>query len=255
MIPRLCSAVGGGRVRPVGDDRFGTGPRPAPVKPGDPDVGQHRLQRRPVVTLPAGDDERQRPAVPVDPGMNLGAQPATRPSDAVTCRFTLRQGLILVVRDCPRVLFRAGRVRRMLVGAGDRGIHADPPANFPGSIRLGQQPAQHPVPGAVPGVAAVALRHRLPRTEHVPRQVTPGSPGPIPVDDSLHHLAVVAERVARRPAFDGNNGSIRSHCSSLNARNRDPVLVTRPGCRPPRHRYGRHALARASPRRAPGPRR
>jgi len=38
-----------------------------PVKTGDPDVGQHRLQRRPVVTLPAGDDERQRPAVPVEP--------------------------------------------------------------------------------------------------------------------------------------------------------------------------------------------
>src|ERR1022692_3220408 len=84
----------------------------------------------------------------------------------------------------------------MLVGAGDRGIHADPPANFPGSIRLGQQPATGPVPGAVPGVATVALPHRLPRTEHVPRQVTPGNPGPIPVYDSLRHLAVVAERVA-----------------------------------------------------------
>ncbi len=42
-------AVGGGRVRPVGDDRFGTGARPAPVKTGDPDVGQHRLQRRPPI--------------------------------------------------------------------------------------------------------------------------------------------------------------------------------------------------------------
>ena len=162
------------------------------MKTGDPDVGQHRLQRRPVVTLPAGDDERQRPAVPTDPGMNLGAQPATRPSDAVTCRFTLRQGQILVVRDCPCVLFRAGRVRRMLVGGGDRGIHADPPVNFPASIRLGQQP----VPGAVPGVATVALPRRLPPTEHLPRQVTPGNPGPIPADDSLRHLAVVAERVA-----------------------------------------------------------
>ena len=113
-----------------------------------------------------------------------------------TCRFTLRQGQILVLRDCPRVLFRAGRVRRMLLGAGDRGIDADPPVNFPGRIRLGQQPAQHPVPGAVPGVATVALPPRPPRTEHLPRQVTPGNPGPIPADDSLRHLAVVAERVA-----------------------------------------------------------
>ena len=96
----------------------------------------------------------------------------------------------------PCVLFRAGGVRRMLVGAGDRGIHADPPVNFPGSIRLGQQPAQRPVPGAVPGVVTVAPPHRLPRTEHLPRQVTPRNPGPIPVDDSLHRLAVVAERVA-----------------------------------------------------------
>lgn len=46
----------------------------------------------------------------------------------------------------------------------------------------------------------------------------------------------------RRPAFEGSNGSIRSHCSSVNTRYREPVDLTPPDCREPPAKYWRHAL-------------
>ena len=78
---------------------------------------------------------------------------------------------------------------------GDGGVHADLPVDQPGSIRVGQQLGQDPVPGAVPSQAPVPLPHRLPRTE-LRRQVTPGDPGAVPVDDPLDHLPVITKRLA-----------------------------------------------------------
>ena len=49
-----------------------------------------------------------------------------------------------------------------------------------------------------------------------------------------------------RPTFDGNNGSIRPHCSSVNTRYLEPVDLTQPASREPPDPYGRHALVRAS---------
>ena len=53
-----------------------------------------------------------------------------------------------------------------------------------------QQPAQDTVPGAVPGKAAVACPNRLAGPE-LTGQVPLGEHGPVPVDDPLHHRAVI----------------------------------------------------------------
>ena len=50
----------------------------------------------------------------------------------------------------------------------------------------------------------------------------------------------------RRPAFDGNNGSILAHCSSDSTRYREDD-VTPPHSREPPASYRRHALAIAAP--------
>ncbi len=48
----------------------------------------------------------------------------------------------------------------------------------------------------------------------------------------------------RRTSFEGNSGAIRSHCSSVNTRYREPVVLTQPDCREPQHEYGSHELDR-----------
>lgn len=63
------------------------------------DVGKHRT----VVALPSGDDHRQRPTVPVDRLMDLRRQPTAGAADAVTRRFNLVPGQILVIRSRPPV--------------------------------------------------------------------------------------------------------------------------------------------------------
>src|SRR5699024_3129168 len=45
-----------------------------------------------------------------------------------------------------------------------------------------------------------------------------------------------------RPAFEGNRGSIRSHCSSVNWRNLDFARAIQPPSRASSVSYGRHAL-------------
>lgn len=45
----------------------------------------------------------------------------------------------------------------------------------------------------------------------------------------------------RRPSFEGSNGAIRCHCSSVKTLNRESDLTT-PDCREPQLKYGRHAL-------------
>ena len=83
----------------------------------------------------------------------------------------------------------------VLVGPGDRGIHADAPIEFPGGVGVGQQRRQNPVPSAVPGVPAVPLPHRLPGPEPLTRQIPPRDPRAVPVDDPFDHAAVLLERV------------------------------------------------------------
>ena len=67
----------------------------------------------------------------------------------------------------------------MLVGTADRGVHRDRPVDLAHRISLRQQLGQHGVPGPVSGVATVALPHRLPRPEHLARQVAPRNPGAV----------------------------------------------------------------------------
>lgn len=57
------------------------------------------------------------------------------------------------------------------------------------------QMGQDLVAGAVAGEPAVAFPHRLPGTE-LRGNVPPRDPGPVPVDDSLDHLPVIAKRAS-----------------------------------------------------------
>src|SRR5690606_1546019 len=87
-----------GRVGPVSDDRIGTRPRPARTGAGNMDLGEDLGQHGAVVALPAGDDHCQRAAVSVDGLVDLRRQPASGAAYAVTGRFNLAPGQILVIR-------------------------------------------------------------------------------------------------------------------------------------------------------------
>ncbi len=132
----------------------------------------------------------------------------------------------------------------MLVGTDDRGVHADRPPEHRGGVGLDQKSSQDVVPGAVSAVAAVPLPQRLPRPE-LGRDVSPGKPAPIPVDDPLEHPAVIAERAPATPLGGGQQrrqtgplgigqDSGARHRSSI-AHPGPPIWETRPSSpRPPR---------------------
>jgi len=84
------------------------------------------------------------------------------------------------------------------MGANDRRVDADHPADQAGGVGIGQQSSENVIPGAVTAVAAVTLPQGLPRTE-LDRDITPGQPAPEPVDDPLHHSAVISERASWHP--------------------------------------------------------
>jgi hypothetical protein len=81
----------------------------------------------------------------------------------------------------------------------DATVHRHGPLDFAGSVGPCQQRCQHLVPGAVTGVAAMPLPHRLPGSELLSGQIAPGDPSPVPEDDPLDHAAVVAERMTTPP--------------------------------------------------------
>ena len=82
----------------------------------------------------------------------------------------------------------------MLVGTIDGAIHGDVPVDITGSISIRKYVGQHPVPGAIGGVAAVALPHCLPGPEVLTGQVTPGDASTVAVDDSFDDPPVVLKR-------------------------------------------------------------
>ena len=126
--------------------------------------------------------------------MDLRRQPTARATDAMPGRLTLLIGQILVIRRSPCVLVRARRVRCMLVATIDGAIHGDVPVDITGSISIRKYVGQHPVPGAIGGVAAVTFPYCLPRPEMLARQVTPGDASAVAVDDSFDDSPVVLKR-------------------------------------------------------------
>src|SRR5450830_68572 len=102
-IPRLRSRVRIAREEYALSPRTFTGlvrGRPGPCA-CDADLGEQVGKHRPVVSLPGGDDYRERSPSPVDGVVDLRGQPATRASDPVTCRFTGSPGRVLVIRPSP----------------------------------------------------------------------------------------------------------------------------------------------------------
>jgi hypothetical protein len=63
----------------------------------------------------------------------------------------------------------------------------------PAASASGEEAGVDHVPRPVRAEPAVPLPYQLPRPEYH-RQVTPGDPGPEPVDDALDHLAMITER-------------------------------------------------------------
>jgi len=107
-----------GCVGLVCDHRVGSGTGPASTSAWNSDVVQDLLEHRAVVASAAGDHHRQRAALAVDGMMDLRRQPATGPTDAVTCRFNVRQRQFLVIRQCPLCPDRGGSC---LSRAGEHG--------------------------------------------------------------------------------------------------------------------------------------
>lgn len=85
------------------------------------------------------------------------------------------------------------------------------PSPLPRSVRRGQRPRQHLIPGAVSSDTTVPGPDRLPRPEHR-RHVPPHDPAPIPADIPSS-IARASEKRTTRPTGP--------HCSSGNTRNRD----------------------------------
>src|SRR5699024_12511445 len=75
----------------------------------------------------------------------------------------------------------------------DRGVHRYLPVDETGPVGLGEQRPQDLVPGPITTEAAVPLPDRLPRPV-ARRQITPGDPGPVPVDDPLQDHPMVPVR-------------------------------------------------------------
>ena len=83
----------------------------------------------------------------------------------------------------------------MLVGTVDRRVHRYLPIDLSEVIGLCQKHPVNPVPGPVPAQATVTFPDCLPRSE-LRRQVPSRNPAPVPVDDALNNLAMIAERPA-----------------------------------------------------------
>jgi hypothetical protein len=64
-------------VGTISDNQFGTTARTAPEATRHHDLIEQCRQHRLIVALTTGDHHSQRPALAVDGGVDLGAQPAT----------------------------------------------------------------------------------------------------------------------------------------------------------------------------------
>lgn len=126
----------------------------------------------------------------------------------------------------------------------DRRIHRHGPVDLPRRVGFGEDLREHTIPGAITGIAAVPLPHRLPRPELAPWEIPPWDPRPEPVRDPLDHPPVITERmtphtrIRRQQRLDPRPLLIREHPIPR------PVDLTPQDCGEPHHRYGRYAPVR-----------
>lgn len=81
----------------------------------------------------------------------------------------------------------------MLMSSADRGVERDRPVQLAVRVRADEECLENYVPGAVSRPGAVALSDCLPGPE-VAWHVAPGDPAPVPIDDPLDHLSMIASR-------------------------------------------------------------
>ena len=81
----------------------------------------------------------------------------------------------------------------------DRRVDRHRPVDLPGGISLRKKVRHHAIPGAIAGIAAMPLPHRLPRAELLSGQIPPRDPSAKPVCDALYDSPVVTERVTAAP--------------------------------------------------------
>jgi hypothetical protein len=124
--------VGFGGVCLVGQHRVRAGSRPAATDPLDPQFGEHGDELRTVATLSASHHHRHQFAALLTGQMRFGGPAAPRPTEAMICRFSLHATRRFLLRLA--VATGSGRV---LVGAADRGVHADGPVDQPGGVCVG----------------------------------------------------------------------------------------------------------------------
>ena len=100
--------VPGGGVAAIGQYRIRCGARPA-MFAGDVDVLQGVDEHGPVVALPTGDHDRQRPSLPINGVVDLRGQPAAGTSDPMPGRLKLASPGFLVIRQSPLCPAQGGR--------------------------------------------------------------------------------------------------------------------------------------------------
>ena len=95
-------------VAAIGQHRIRCGARPA-MFAGDVDVLQGVDEHGPVVALPTGDHDRQRPSLPINGVVDLRGQPAAGTSDPMPGRLKLASPGFLVIRQSPLCPAQGGR--------------------------------------------------------------------------------------------------------------------------------------------------
>ena len=127
----------------------------------------------------------------------------------------------------------------MLVGAVNRGVHGHLPIDQSSSVGLREQQGHNRVPRTVATETSVTFPDGLPRTKRF-RQIPPGNPRPIPINDAFQNAAVVLERTTRailrgrHQRLEASPLTVRQHGSTRHGLS----LSDRPGS------IRRHALAR-----------
>jgi hypothetical protein len=150
-----------------------------------PQLREQRQQSRRVVGLTGRDGDHQRQPVPVDPMVGLGRRPAAGTTEAVIRRLESR---ILVDRPSPL----CGGQCSSRADARERWWSRQRPTS-PALRRHRLARSTRPTPrprcrrhAPMPGP------DRLPWPGHL-RQITPGQPTPVPVDDRLDHRPRIRE--------------------------------------------------------------
>lgn len=169
---------GTGGIRPVRPHAIRADTRPPRPDARHADLLQHGFELRQVAALPGRDHDRHGLLALLDGQVQLGGEPAARPSQSVITGlgeqatwWFLPQVALLAVPG------------RMLVSAADRGVDTQVPRDRTVRIGQGLKLGEYPVPGAVPLPPAEQVLDPTPRpvlVGHIP----PRNPGTDPEPSS-----------------------------------------------------------------------